>query len=57
MIDVICRDTKKLEFEKWCDMYDFELQEIFSIEGCNLDGTDFEDWRKEFYDAGGAIYE
>ena len=44
------RDIGRLEFEKWCDMYDLELKEIYA-------GAKFEDWRKEFYNAGGAIYE
>ena len=57
MIDVICRDTKRLEFEKWCDMYDFELNEIYTLEGLDNTEIEFEDWREDFYDAGGAIYE
>jgi len=50
MLNKANKDTKRLEFEKWCDMYDFELKEIYT-------GTEFEQWREDFYNAGGAIYE
>jgi hypothetical protein len=55
MIDVICKNTKKYDFGTWYDMYNDELREIYSIEGADLEGQDFEKWVEDFYDAEGTV--
>jgi len=50
MIDLICKDTNKLEFLKWQERYEEELSEIYEIEGCKYDGIDYETWLEDFYD-------
>jgi len=56
MIDVICRDTKRKSFEEWLDLYDDELNEIYSIEGMDLDGVDYAQWVEEFYYSEGVVF-
>jgi hypothetical protein len=36
-------------------MYEEELYEIYSIEGADLEGQEYDQWKEDFYDAGGTI--